>query len=127
MRIGKIVIVLLSCTLVVTGCGGGTDPRPDIFNEENAWTGSVPDYADIISPNEFARLLDNGELSLTNDAIMAAEADELEERFDTNVEALQQGSDLSPVLQELLAELVGVEDYAGDVAALLPDGQSVVL
>ena len=127
MRLGKIVIVLLSCAFVLTGCGGGTDPRPDVFNEENAWTDPIPEDADIITPNEFARMLDNGEVSLTNDAIMAEAAVKLEERFDTNVEALQESSDLSPVLQELLDQLVGVDDYAGDVAIELPDGQSVVL
>jgi hypothetical protein len=127
MKIGKIVIVLLCCALALTACGGGTDPRPDVFNEENAWTGSIPEDAEIITPNEFARMLDTGEVSLTNDALMAESAAQLEERFDANVETLQQASDLPPALQEVLDALVGVDDYAGDVATQLPSGDSVVL
>lgn len=128
MKQGTIVIVImLSCVLAVTGCGGGTDPRPDIFNEENAWSGPVPSDADLITPNEFAAMFDAGEVALTNEALMAEGAAQLEERFDTNVAALMGASDLSPALQELLDSLVGVEDYAPDVAVSLPGGGSVVL
>src|SRR5690606_16516104 len=127
MKIGRIVIIVLSCAVALTGCGGGTDPRPDIFNEEDAWTGALPIDADIITPNEFARMLDSGEVSLTNDAIMAEAAARLEESFDANVAALHQASDLSPALQELLVRLDGIDDYDGDVAVALHEGKTVVL
>src|SRR5690606_23618712 len=127
MKIGKVVVLILACALALSACGGGTDPRPDIFNEENAWSGEVPADAGIITPNEFATMLDNGELSLTNQAIMAESAAELEERYDANVASLQQSSDLSPALQELLDELLSVDDFVGDVGTALPAGNTVVL
>src|SRR5690606_21711316 len=62
-----------------------------------------------------------------NQAIMAESAAELEERYDANVASLQQSSDLSPALQELLDELLSVDDLVGDGGTALPTGNTVVL
>ncbi|HZJ09809.1 MAG TPA: hypothetical protein VFD39_08950, partial [Trueperaceae bacterium] len=117
----------LAALFALTACGGGGPTFPEVFLEENAWQGGVPSDARVVEPDEFRRMVGQGEVELTSTLMVEEAAATREAEFDENSQFLESTPDLSPALQDLLDALAGVEDFAGDQAFELPTGDSVVL
>ena len=122
-----------SLWLLLAACSGSnTNPNFDsVFTEANAWQGDipgdVPGDADTVSPEEFKKGVDSGELVLVSAATLQAQKEAREKSFRDDKTFLQSVPDKSPDLQALLTEAASVAGYEGDRPVTLPDGQTVVL
>lgn len=115
----------VAALVAVTACGGQT--FPEVFLEENAWQGGVPDDAQVVTPDEFRRLVANGEVELTSTILVEEAAAARELNFDEQALELESIVDPSPVVQDLLDSLAGVDAFAGDQPVARPTGEIVVL
>ena len=119
--------VPLAAVLLLVACGGPPPVSLDLLVEENAWTFPVPDEAELVSPEEYARRVASGETRLITSEMLAEQAADREATFDADREALASTSSPSPAVAALLAEAEGVEAFEGDRAVELPTGDTVSL
>ncbi|THF87017.1 hypothetical protein E7T09_07515 [Deinococcus sp. KSM4-11] len=121
---------LLALLVALTACSGPsstTPPDPTLYTEPNAWTGSMPDGAEQLSPQEFQARVASGDLTVVSTASLAAQAKARQDQFDQDRSFLQGLSSKSPYETALLTAASGVQDAGGDQQATLPGGQTVTL
>src|SRR5690606_31212567 len=112
-----LALVVMLATLLVS-CGGTPGPS-NLFVEENAWTGEIPDGAAIITSDEFRRMVGSGELVLRSSADIDAQAEELIRQFGENRDFLAGLTDAGENVADLLAAVAAGADYVGDVGVEL--------
>ena len=117
------VIILVT---VLVSCGGPSGPS-NLFVEENAWTGAIPDGATMITSEEFQRMVGARQLVLRSSADVEAQAEARAEQFAEDRDLLSALSDPSDNVADLLAAVAAGGDYVGDIAAELEGGESVTL
>lgn len=123
-----IIVLIILCTVILTltGCGSPS-PGADVFTDANAWKGTIPGDADIISPDDFRKRVGSGELVITSTASIADAAAARETAYEGDRASLKSVAQPSPVLQDLLAEADGQPTFEGDRPLKLPDGNEVVV
>ncbi len=120
-----LALIAMLATLLVS-CGGTPGPS-NLFVEENAWTGEIPDGATIITSDEFRRMVGSGELVLRSSADVDAQAEELIRQFGENRDFLAGLTDAGENVADLLAAVAAGADYVGDVGVELDSGEGVIL
>ena len=132
-----LVALLASLTLAACGGGGGgavavppvppPPPAETLFVTTNAWAGAQPADAEVLTADEFRRRQVAGDLQV---ATVAAQQDKRSANR-AQVEAerlfLSSKTDLSPEVQDLLAQAATANSLEGQAVADLPDGRKVVL
>lgn len=121
-----VFLTVISLLLTVAGCGS-PEPGPEVFTPDNAWTGPIPDDAEVVSPDEFRKRVGAGELVITSTQAEADAAAARQAAYETDHAQLLALSDPSASLQALLHEADGHADFQGDVPVTRPDGDEVVL
>jgi hypothetical protein len=120
--LGALVLVLSACTT--------TQVVPldnKLFSEQNAWKGDLPADAQEVSPEEFQRAINAGEMVISSDASIAAQADARNKQFQDDKRFLQALPDKPAYVQELLAKSANLSNFDGDKRVTLPNGQKVVV
>ncbi len=125
----KTNVILLALVLglaVLAGCGGTNPPGPEVFVEENAWHGGIPDDAEIVAPDEFRRLVASGDLVLTSSLAVEAASEAREAQFLQDRQALIDMGNPSEALLALLEEAEGHDAFEGDLSLAVDEGAIVV-
>ena len=113
--------------VMLAACKTTPEPVENLFAKDNAWLGEAPTDADMVSPEDFRKGIDSGELVLSSSAIITAQAAAREQQYQDDKAFLQSLPDKPPYIQALLAEAAKQPDFEGDRPVTLPDGQTVVL
>ena len=116
------------------GGGGGNDKPPPapaaqetLFVPSNAWNGPDPADATMVDSNEFRRLYESGEITLSSPSGREAARTEQRRKIEEDRAFLESRTDLSAEVQALLAQARLATDLEAQPMATLPDGQKVTL
>ena len=120
------LLIGLTVLLATVACDRTQSADP-LFAKTNAWQGDIPADAETVSPEEFKKGIDSGELVLVSAATLEAERQAKEKKYDANVAFLQSLSDKDPVTAALLKEAADAPDFEPDRSALVPGVETVVL
>ncbi len=93
-----------------------------LFDPSNAWKVPVPINAKQITPEEYQRRVEAGELLPINDTTRAAQENAVEQQFQTDLSVLRGVQNPSESVQKLLASSVRTDSEIS-----LPNGEKVVL
>lgn len=130
-----LVALLASLTLVACGGGGGGDAAPPpppppppetLFVTANAWTGAQPANAELLTADEFRRRQVAGDLQIVTPGAQQAKATANRSRVEAERQFLRSKTDLSPDVQDLLAQADAANSLEAQAVATLPDGRKVV-
>lgn len=129
----------VSSLLVLAACGGGgggggsnrgpsEPPRPaeTLFTGENAWVGDLPEEARIVTPDEFRRMHEAGELDVITSLDRNVD-EQRRKRIEGEIEFLESLPDLSDSVKALIARARDTGDLDGQAVVTLPDGAQVGL
>jgi hypothetical protein len=117
------------------GNSGSSDPitvtvaipaNEDLLTEENAWKGEIPADAEQVSPEEFRRRVEAGELVLSSTASEEAQRAALERQFKADKAFLASIPDPGPALRALLEEAGTQQDFEGDQPFQTPGGMTML-
>lgn len=102
-------------------------PASDLLIEENAWRGEAPPDAETVSPEEFRKLLEDGEIELISTADLERQQADLERQFEEDVALLEALPDPGPAVEALLAQAAELTGPDPDHLVTTPGGPAMLL
>ncbi len=129
MRYSKVTILglLLITWLLLSGCTTNNSNLNEFFTPDKEWTEDIPIDADVISPEEFKRQVEAGELVIITPAILKAQEQATQKAYEENIAFLQGIPEKDPYITELLEEASLKPVYEADSSMVTSDGQKVTL
>ncbi|MDP3225754.1 MAG: C1 family peptidase, partial [Rubrivivax sp.] len=128
-----LIAVLALFTLAACGGGGGdTPPTPPppppeaLFVTANAWTGTRPADAEVLTADEFRRRQVAGELVVSTATAQLDTRNTNRNRVEAERSFLAARADLRPDTVALLAQAAPARSLEAEASATLPDGRKVV-
>jgi len=139
----RVAVMAAAAAFTLAACGGGggggdspaappvappaSAPAETLFVPANAWTGTPPANAQMVTPDEFRRRQVAGELVLVTSATQDAQRTAHQAHVAAERAFLESQSDLSDAVKALLAQAAAATDLEADAVATLPDGRTVAL
>ncbi|MCA9839730.1 MAG: hypothetical protein KC422_22675 [Trueperaceae bacterium] len=123
-----ILYSVLFLTLVLTACSTTTDSSLNqFFTEDKEWTEPIPSDAEMISPEEFKKRVEAGELEIITPTLLAAQQQALEKQYQEDIAFLESISDKDPYTTDLLERAASSPIFEGDKPTIGPDGETLLV
>ncbi len=125
MKAQKILVLLIAVAGLVVACG--TQSTETLFVDGNAWKGAIPTDATIISPEEFRKGVESGELKITSPASVEAQKAATQKQFEADKNFLAGLSNKTPEIQALLDEAAKQTNVDDERTVVGPNNEPVVV
>lgn len=127
MKPFQLLLLLFGLLLAACGNNGSSNRQTNLFTEPNAWKGTIPPGAEIVTPDEFQKAIDSGEAVLISDASKAAQKAALDKQLQDDKSYLQSLANKPANIQALLEQSTNTQSYDGDRPANPAGGETVVV
>jgi C1A family cysteine protease len=114
--------------LLLTGCGNNPDSDlTGFFTPDKEWTEEIPGDAELVSPEEFKKQVEAGDLEIITPALLEAQRQERESQYQEDIAFLQGIPDKDSYITALLEEATSKPTFEGDEPIVGPDGETLLV